>query len=236
MPCEQCRRDRQVIRGAMAKNVELLSYGNLSWITAVQGKGFTFNGVKMSDETPQMVYWKSASRWLGDLSEENRQTAAYKSRVRPMHRWRYAELEPEAMIKAFEKKVPAPPHVYWLQKLPKAMTIGIGREELCRLYMPNSRDCGSGASPEWSIWANSAGVVAQAHFDLEAVIFVQVGGLKKFTFWQPDDIGKLCMFPGAYPAEGQSQIDHDGGGTPARAPPSPPHAPCAASRYRAVLY
>ena len=30
--------------------------------------------------------------------------AAYKSRVRPMHRWRYAELEPEEMIKAFEKK------------------------------------------------------------------------------------------------------------------------------------
>ena len=35
VPCER-RHDRQVIRGAMAKNVELLSYGNLSWITAVQ--------------------------------------------------------------------------------------------------------------------------------------------------------------------------------------------------------
>jgi hypothetical protein len=45
------------------------------------------------------------------------------------------------------------------------------------------------------VWANSKGVVAQAHYDIEGVIFVEVYGRKKFTFWHPKDLSRMCLHP-----------------------------------------
>ena len=68
---------------------------------------------------------------------------------------------------------------------------------------------------EGNIWLNSAGVEAQAHFDADQNIFLQLRGEKRFTLWDASLAGKMCHYPFSHPAQRQSLADFgDGIGVP----------------------
>ena len=46
-----------------------------------------------------------------------------------------------------------------------------------------------------------------AHFDREAIIFVQLSGHKRWTFFHPTQLSDLCMYPYAHPALRSLQAD-----------------------------
>ena len=45
------------------------------------------------------------------------------------------------------------------------------------------------------LWANSAGVLAHAHIDLEENINLQLRGEKKWTLWAPHQLDDMCFYP-----------------------------------------
>jgi hypothetical protein len=188
-----------VIRGIYKDHRLTKKWGNLKAVISEQAKKadksrgpFKLSQVKQSD-TPVIIYWKDQIGWKKRFDDSLRWTDPA-AKLRSWHKWRYAEVKPKYFFKHFE--TPGKPYLYWLQKLPDDAVEDIfppadpgGRDTICDEFAPTAELCKDlELSPGWSVWANSIGVTAQAHYDIEGVIFVEVKGRKKFTMWQPQDL------------------------------------------------
>ncbi len=67
---------------------------------------------------------------------------------------------------------------------------------------------GTGATrPPWvQLWAGSAGVTTQAHYDVAENVFVQLHGEKEFLLWPPSCALSLHVFPDAHPRARKAQL------------------------------
>jgi len=192
-----------VIRKALAGNQEFLAWGDMKAVVRSQDPNFAFDNVKVGKQ-PNMIYWKQSINWMG-WSREQREGGQLDEHIRPQHQWKYMNVPAKDFLAAFYHR--DPPHLYMLEKLPKDTPMGITRGELCKRFAAWSDLCDGPESPGFSVWGNSNGVVGQAHYDLESVIFAQLQGIKKFTFWHPASLPKMCLYPYVYPGNAQSQID-----------------------------
>jgi hypothetical protein len=134
---------------------------------------------------------------------------------RRWHQWGAANFQAQAFQELYD--APGPPFVYWLQAIQNVATTDITdiigfepRNVLCSTFtMPEEHE--SCKRTVGVLWASSKGVFTQAHYDQMSNIQLQLEGVKKWTFWPPSAIGKLCIHPYTHPAARQSQSGLDMG-------------------------
>ena len=198
-----------VIRGIEKDNKDLMSWGDLRDIASGQTSGapnkFKFDGVKVSNH-PVAAAWKTDINWMRAVKVPNPHQRDPGLKVRSWHSWKVKSVPYKRFSSNFEK--PGKPYHYWMQNLPD-IAVRESRESMCSKFAPAVAGCTKERSLGWQLWASSVGVTAQAHYDADSTVYVQVYGRKKFTFWQPADISRLCITPRAYPGDCQSQIDMD---------------------------
>jgi len=197
-----------VIRGALdSEGVSpefdsMMRWAPLEQVLREQGPDFQMMGVKYG-KSRVMSYWMDVIPWL------NYRDPRLNKRTRAWHTFRKANMKPGKFFRGFKK--PDAPHVYYYDSIP-AQAVGVQRKTICTTFAPKGMEgiCLGKADVEGtiSVWANSVGLVTQAHYDGgETTIFMQIRGKKRFTLWHPADIGNLCMHPHAHPALRQSQAD-----------------------------
>ena len=174
------------------------------------------DGVKVAYKGERTFsYWDKSMKWLGyELYPFGTLSLPDIPKQRSWHKWTFEVVSIQDFFTYFEKR--AVPYMYWLSSIPAAVLKQMGltvRSELCNRMAPaketphclgqaNSTD-GDGV-----IWANSAGMVTQAHFDRESGIFVQISGQKRWTIWEPSQHGSLCFHPYIHPANRQCALTH----------------------------
>ena len=174
------------------------------------------SGTKTSD-TALFSYWDNQMKWIGvkgrgDSGDGVPDQASW-------HYWKYTAPGVGAFFKAFEYA--SKPFLYWYSILPTGVLGTDARPILCKRLadtatepmcraqkhvddpLAKNKNTGDTSEPG-TVWANSAGVIAQAHYDRQQTVFVQLGGQKTWTFWAPQDLEKICMYPFSHPGSRQS--------------------------------
>ena len=192
-----------LIRNALTKTTskkfgslaQLTKFGRTSVVKKLLKEGgSTIAGVKTNKHSPHFQYWDNSIQWLGrpEMKDHKKRHA--------WHRWKYDDtMIVDKFFRAFAKN--STPHLYWQNAIPPDV-IGINpRPALCRRAASSEfeQSCSDEATAG-TMWLNSAGQIAHAHFDREAIIFVQLSGHKRWTFFHPLQLSDLCMYPYAHPA------------------------------------
>lgn len=199
-----------VIKNALTKSankqygslVELAKFGKLKTIKGVlTANGDTMGGVKMHKKAHIFSYWDKSIQWLGkeEMGDHKKQHL--------WHKWQFNnEMPVKSFFKAFPKN--STPHLYWQQDIPEEIMGQNPRPALCkRVAMTKHEKVCAKEQSDGTMWLNSNGQIAQAHFDREFVIFVQLHGSKRWTFFNPLQLGDLCLYPYMHPALRQLQAD-----------------------------
>ena len=182
--------------------VELAKFGRLKVVKGLlKSNGATMGGVQMNKKSNLFSYWDKSILWLGkdDMTNHKNQHA--------WHQWRFNnEMPVDKFFRAFGKN--STPHLYWKQDIPNDV-IGINpRPALCKRVAMRAYEKVCAEEPgEGTMWLNSAGQIASAHFDREFVIFLQLKGRKRWTFFAPTQLGDLCLYPYVHPALRQLQAN-----------------------------
>ena len=198
-----------VIKGALTKTAnkkfgslaELAKFGKASVVRKLlKDGGGGMTGAKLNKHSPHFQYWDNSIQWLGKTEMRD-----HKKR-HAWHRWKYDDtISIDRFFRAFPKNTT--PHLYWQNVIPPDV-IGVNpRPALCKRAASSEfeRAC-SEEETAGTMWLNSAGQIAHAHFDREAIIFVQLSGTKRWTFFHPTQLSELCLYPYAHPALRSLQV------------------------------
>ena len=213
-----------VLLNALKDLDPVMRYGKPKYLTSSlpmdeQKQQVLPSGVKVG-KVAAFSYWDNSMAWRGhQVGSEMKDIPGQ----REWHSWHYEEsMTAKKFFKHFDKKEHSAPYLYWLSSLPQEV-IGIDtRPILCKKFAPPKQmnDClrvGRAPDPDTvgAVWANTGGLLTHGHFDRENGIFIQLKGVKRWTFWQPKDLGSLCFYPYNHPANRQIQADlGEGVGTP----------------------
>jgi hypothetical protein len=112
------------------------------------------------------------------------------------------------MLKAFFKtfEVASAPYYYWYSRIPSGVLGTDPRKLICNRLTASGEESEC-ASVEQTVWGNSAGVTAQAHYDRGCTIHIQLSGQKTWTFWAPEALPSMCYYPFSHPGSRQSAAD-----------------------------
>ena len=176
-------------------------------------------------KTALFSYWDDTTQWTGKSGMLN----LPKEYQRSWHQWRKKPCSQKYYFKHAEES--AAPYLYFLMELAteRLNFESDPRVTLCRRFAPKKMedtcihtvDPNTGQSEDSPpfLWGNTAGLLTQAHFDRETNMFLQIKGYKKWTFFEPSQLGDLCFYPYAHPSARQVQADmfnsdgiHDGVG------------------------
>ena len=214
-----------VLVNALKGLEQLMRFGKTKNIkSALAGDGGPGNrpimpsGVKVG-QSAAFSYWDNSMVWRGHAGSEMKDIPGQ----REWHSWYYENGMPtKKFFKHFDKENSSAPYLYWLSSLPEEAVGFDTRPVLCKKFSPAQMldDClrkDRAAEPDavGAVWANTGGLLTHGHFDRENGIFLQLKGIKRWTFWQPPDLGSLCFYPYNHPANRQIQADlGEGLGTP----------------------
>jgi hypothetical protein len=191
--------------------LELKSTRKLKKLLASMGRNMP--GEVKHHKTALFSYWDDSTKWTGKAGMLN----LPRKYQRSWHQWSKQLCSQKYYFK--HANTFKAPYLYFLMEFQtqKLNFKSDPRVTLCQRFAPtqveeaciHTVDPNTGESVDSPpfLWGNTAGLLTQAHFDRESNMFVQIKGYKKWTFFEPSQLGDLCFYPYAHPSARQVQAD-----------------------------
>lgn len=167
-------------------------------------------------QQPWFSYFDESRWWLGKKNGRTGTAGTKKENARIWHDFETKTVTIQNLFENFARE--EAPYMYWTASPMAAFSTYDPRPEVCeqlahsageeRCLEPTRMEAearfNEGAE---SVWANSAGVRAQAHFDRNDNINIHIKGEKRWTMWGPHQLDDLCFYPYTHPSDRQVQAD-----------------------------
>ena len=186
------------------------------------------SGVKVNKKSPVFAVWdrsmvvRTPKGAIMDVESNGASGTMIPGVMSKWFDWSHEDaVSSKKFFKSWDKTTPSSPYMYWMSEMPLELSregvvvdLKDTRPTLCEKVMHKGlmdacllKGYKDRAAAVGEVVGTTIGTVLQGQLVRDYSVIVQLQGKEKWTFWRPQDLANVCIYPSSHPGHHTASAD-----------------------------